>query len=107
MCLVMCVHVTGHISADVFASAYGCLVVYLRGCVCVYFACVCITFGHDSPFLACCCLLTSSIQTIFKSLQLLVIKSAVIFSIMLQRLLRSLLRQGVLFIYYGIFFTQK
>lgn len=37
VCLFMCAHVTVHISADVFASACGCLAVYLRGFVCVCF----------------------------------------------------------------------
>lgn len=34
-CVFLCIHVTVRISADVFAAAHGCLVVYMCGCLCV------------------------------------------------------------------------
>lgn len=71
--LLVCVHVTVRISANVFASAHGCLALYLCGCI----FCVCIYYSWSrlSPLLACYCLLTSSVQKIFKSLHILLIRN--------------------------------
>lgn len=102
----MCAHVTVCISADVFASTHGCDgCVFAWVCLCVLCMCMYYSWSRLSPQQDCCCLLTSSIQNISKSLQLLLIENCYYILYYIAKVTPNLYLDKESSIYCGIFYV--